>query len=59
MTTRGLFVSGFFFLVILLFTNSARTIRKPGDGVSLATFGWITATTVNPGLIQFALKYSF
>jgi hypothetical protein len=32
---------------------------SPATDVSKPNFGWITATTVNPRLIQFAVKYSF
>ena len=34
--------------------------NNPGTAIStLATFGVITSTSVNPRLIQFAMKYSF
>jgi hypothetical protein len=32
---------------------------NPATGVTAATFGRITTTSVNPRIIQFALKYSF
>jgi len=46
------------------FTNTANFANPssslgPNSGVPNASFGFITATTTNPRIIQFALKYSY
>ena len=33
--------------------------NNPAVNIALATFGQITSTSVNPRLVQFALKYAF